>query len=277
MSKSKKNQNPEETSKSEKDIIIDSLLDDKETKEEKQEVLETEEKKDENSKDLDGFSSQKSKDTEDKKNDKIIDDLETSEEVKKDKESDKKSEKTSKKSKKTLLIAGISVFILVIILIITFALPKDSPINDVKDSVVGNVLGVNPEKGMEDFHKAIQSRNYEEASKYIDADAIANNLADQVTADLVAGGYNQEISQEELKEYKNFIKKDLLDSVQSGRLNFSKPKIIKVDGDKLSAETIFTQEDRAETVTINFEKKSGRWVWVSYVLKNPEDKNKSNQ
>jgi flagellar basal body-associated protein FliL len=268
MSKSKKNQNPEETSKSEKDTIIDSLdsfigNEEANKKQEEEESLKNKEKM---SKDVNIISN--SQESKEEKN--IIDGLKTS-------EKNEKPEKTSKKSKKTLLIAGISVFILVIILIITFALPKDSPINDVKDSVVGNVLGVNPEKGMEDFHKAIQSRNYEEASKYIDADAIANNLADQVTADLVAGGYNQEISQEELKEYKNFIKKDLLDSVQSGRLNFSKPKIIKVDGDKLSAETVFTQEDRAETVTINFEKKSGRWVWVSYVLKNPEDKNKSNQ
>ena len=209
-------------------------------------------------------------------------DIEKTDEVKKDK-------KDSKKGVVVAIVVGIILLLLIIGLVLSiFVARKEGNSSNFLSNPVDSISNIfsspessmddfyaavekkdyeiakqyvdtsSPESSMDDFYAAVEKKDYEIAKQYVDTNSIANNIIKEVES------LGKEIPEEEANQYKEMMKTGIERAIKEGNFMFSKPEIIKVEGDTLEAKVdIIKGEDK---IVGFFERRSGKWVFTGYKL-----------
>ena len=173
----------------------------------------------------------------------------------------KKDKKDSKKGVVVAIVVGIILLLLIIGLAISIIVArKEGNSSNFLSNPIDSISNIfsSPESSMDDFYAAVEKKDYETAKQYVDTNSIANNIIKEVES------LGKEIPEEEANQYKEMMKTGIERAIKEGNFMFSKPEIIKVEGDTLEAKVdIIKGEDK---IVGFFERRSGKWVFTGYKL-----------
>jgi hypothetical protein len=173
----------------------------------------------------------------------------------------KKDKKDSKKGVIVAIVIGFILLLLTIGLVLTIFIvgKKEEKYIDLKNPIssVKNLLN-SPESSMDDFFAAVEKKDYETAKEYVDTNSIANNIIKEVES------LGNEIPQEEANQYKEMMKTEIERAIKEGNFMFSKPEIIKVEGDTLEAKVDIIEG--GDKIIGFFERRDDKWVFTGYKL-----------
>jgi hypothetical protein len=173
----------------------------------------------------------------------------------------KKDKKDSKKGVIVAIVIGFILLLLTIGLVLTIFIvgKKEEKYIDLKNPIssVKNLLN-SPESSMDDFYAAVEKKDYETAKQYVDTNSIANNIIKEVES------LGNEIPEEEANQYKEMMKTEIERAIKEGNFMFSKPEIIKVEGDTLEAKVDIIEG--GDKIIGFFERRDDKWVFTGYKL-----------